>query len=117
MKKTKIFGLCLTGLILFVAGIFAGYFITIFQSNEKHEVYSQRQEELQIRTESYEPTCRELKELNNPKIIQKGNDMFLVKASQKRFIVFGLNVDPGEAPVTAWWGADRENALKQVCRD
>jgi hypothetical protein len=97
-------------------GAFLGYFMGIFQNYEGRVDLTKRKNELQIRTESYKPSCDDLKAVGKPRLIRKGSDRFVVDASENYFVVFGLNADPGKVPVTAWWGADRAAALAQFCK-
>ncbi len=115
MKKSKLFGFTLATLLILLSGVFIGYFIGLFKSYGGRVEFSKRQEELQIRTELYQPSCADLKEIGMPKIVKKGNDTFVVEVSENYYIVFGFNAEPGKTPVTAWWGASREDALKQAC--
>ena len=115
MKKTKVFGFTLIVLLILTAGVFIGYFIGLFNAYGDRVKMSKRQEDLQIRTESYQPSCDDLKKVEERRIVKSGNDTFVIEVSENYFVVFGLNAEPGKVPVTAWWGASREEALKQAC--
>jgi hypothetical protein len=115
MKKSKLVGSIFGGIVVFVLGIFMGYFIGVFQTSGHRVDFSKRKEALQIRTESYEPSCDELKKVGKPRVTKQGKDTIVVDVSEDYFVVFGLNAEPGKVPVTAWWGAGRAAAMKQAC--
>jgi len=115
MKKTKVFGFTLIALLILIFGVFIGYFIGLFKSYGDRVEVSKRHEDLQIRTESYQPSCDDLKGVGKRRIVKKENDTFVIDVSENYFVVFGLNAEPGKVPVTAWWGASRAEALKQAC--
>jgi hypothetical protein len=72
--------------------------------------------DLQVRTEEFEPDCAMLVgSLNQPVLMQQGDDYFTVLSDGRRFTVWGLNVR--ERPAGAWWSAEFEHAMKQACGD
>jgi hypothetical protein len=102
-------------LLALIIGFFSGLFYAAPSQGEKPSAIHQRQNELQRRTELYEPTCRDLKTRSHPRLIKNGNDYFLVSVRQDYFYVIGLDLDPAHSPLFAWWGAGLDNALKQSC--
>ena len=72
---------------------------------------------MQFRTESYTPTCEQLKSMGKPELIKKDNDYFIVDTSENYFVVLGFNAEPGKVPATAWWGAGRKELMNQTCKD
>ena len=116
-KMTKIFGFISISAILFGTGLYIGYYIGMLKSYRDYIELSKRQESFQVRTESYQPSCEDLKYSGKLKIVQKGNDTFIVDNSENYFVVFGFNNEPGKVPLTAWWGASRSDALKNACKE
>ena len=113
-KKVKFIlaaGYLLTGGVFF----YIGYFASTYNYNKYVLDRYERKSELHIRTEEYTPSCKELKNLNIPEIVKKGDDYFFVHTTEDYFRVFGINISPGKAPETYWWGAGRVEALKQAC--
>ena len=76
---------------------------------------SQRKERIKRLTESYIPSCEELKNNNSPRLVRKGNDYFFVEVQEDYYHVFGINVDPSQPPVLFWWGGGLASGLEQNC--
>jgi len=115
MKKIVIVISVICILATGVISFYIGYLTSIYNSDMYFLDSSKRKNELQKRTDLYSPSCEELKNLNIPNIVKKGDDYFFVHATNDYFRVFGINISPGKAPETYWWGAGRREALKQVC--
>jgi len=115
MKKTTLAGYIIGAILLMGLGFIGGYFMGIFNSLKEAREWSERQRAFQVRTEAYEPSCDELRKIGRPSVVKRGHDRFVVHVSEDSFVVFGFNAEPGKAPVTAWWGAGRKEALNQAC--
>lgn len=115
MKKTKVAVYIIAVIFIFMSGIFIGYHFSLFDSYKNKSEFSERRYDFQVRTESFNPTCEQLNRIGVSEVVKKGNDSFIVMVSMDYFVVFGFNAEPGNVPVTAWWGASRAEAMKQAC--
>ncbi len=115
MKKTKVAVYLIALILVFMSGIFIGYHFSLFDSYKNKSEFSERRDGFQIRTESFNPTCEQLKRIGVSQAVRKGNDVFIVSVSNDYFVVFGFNAEPGNVPIMAWWGASRAEAIRQAC--
>lgn len=116
MKKRYIMGAILGAIFLLVIGGGIGFLIALYSTMESEIKTTARQKDMHLRTEEYKPTCEQLKSIGNPQLIKKGNDYFIVDTSEDYFVVFGFNAEPGQVPVTSWWGAGRKELMEQTCK-
>ncbi|MFA5082036.1 MAG: hypothetical protein WC474_05785 [Hydrogenophilaceae bacterium] len=100
-------------LIALLAGGAAGYLAATLGDGAPQRTQLER--DFQVRVEEYQPTCAQLARegLNGP--VRAGGDYLFVRAQPDYFYVIGLRAEPGQAPITAWWGAARQSALAQAC--
>lgn len=120
-KKTKISlvsALSLLGVAsIFGFGFLCGILSAVDPTCDTVRKLSERHDKIQLHTESYDPSCEELKNKEIPKIVRQNNDFFFVNVSNDYYHVFGINVDPSEQPVLFWWGAELESTLEQKCAE
>lgn len=100
------------GILILTAAtsFYAGRFYEILSRDNAHDVKDRRTREFALRTERYQPSCREL--TSGPGLVRQDNDFFFVHTQNNRFRVLGINSETGQPPVFYWWGADLANALK-----
>ncbi len=110
MKKHLLFTF-----LLLLAGFFVGYYWAVIQEQHRIDREGKRMAQFQVRTEEYEPSCMDLQNENKPTLVTKGSDHFIVIVKRYDFIVLGLNTDADKSPITFWWSADLQNALRQSC--
>ncbi|MDD5364204.1 MAG: hypothetical protein PHR30_02590 [Gallionellaceae bacterium] len=96
-----------------LAGGAAGYFAATLSSGAPERTRLER--DFQVRVEEYQPTCAQLSKegLNGP--VRAGSDYLFVRVQPDYFYVIGLRAEPGQPPITAWWGAARQSARAQAC--
>ncbi len=102
-------------LVLFI-GIIAGYSYALTQKQKQTVTVDTRERQFQIRTEEYLPSCSELQRRNGPSLTSKGSDHFLVISRKEDFIVFGVNSEGDRPPISFWWSAGVNDAIKQSCK-
>ncbi len=102
-------------ILIFCIGVFSGYYWKVLQEGQQITLEDKRNRLLQVRTEEYEPSCTELRNTNKPTLTTRGSDHYIVIVRKTDFFVVGLNSEAGKAPITAWWGAELSNALRQSC--
>ena len=115
MKKTVIIISVAAFVVTGVISFYIGYLTSTYKSNNFFLDCCKRKSELRERTDLYSPSCEELKNLGIPKLVKKGDDYFFVHTTKDYFRVFGINISPGKAPETYWWGAGRREAFEQAC--
>lgn len=103
-------------LVVLLVGIGVGYYSAAILQQPQAVLKNDRERQFHIRTEEYQPSCAELQNTKIPSITRKGSDYFLVLTRTDDFMVFGLNVDEDNLPMTFWWGAELKNALRQACQ-
>lgn len=107
-------------ILLFVAGVAVaygiGYLNALWENDREHAVADKLKKEFALRVEAYQPSCEELRHKGLPVIRKKGNDYFLVLTTSDYYHVIGINHSTDKAPITYWWGAGLEHAVKE-CRD
>ncbi|GEM_PF-2667326 len=101
--------------LVLLVGIVVGYYSAVIPERQQAVLRNEREKQFHIRTEEFQPSCTQLQNTKIPSIIQKGSDYFLVITRTNDFMVFGLNVDENNPPMTFWWGAELEGALRQAC--
>lgn len=107
--------LLLAFLLGLLPGLWLGKYWAAFEDLRSTGEWNERRDQFQVRTEGYEPSCAELRNKGAPGIVTRGSDHFIVIVRDHDFIVFGLNAEPGKAPITAWWSAGLAAALRQAC--
>jgi hypothetical protein len=115
MKKRYIIGAILSALCFLVVGGVIGFIMGSYSGMESQIETTERQKDMQLRTEEYKPTCEQLKSVGKPQLIKNNQDYFVVDTSEDYFVVFGFNAEPGQVPVTSWWGAGRREFMEQAC--
>jgi membrane protein YqaA with SNARE-associated domain len=114
MNRKHVIGTILIAIVSSTLGGLVGFIAGTCSDMKSQIKATQRQKDMQLKTEDYSPTCEQLKSVHMPQFAKKGNDYFAVVGSEKYFVVFGFNAEPGKVPVTAWWGADRDEAIKKT---
>lgn len=102
--------------IIFSSGFLLGILYVADPACSPKRKLSKRQNEIQLRTEQYQPSCEELKNKGLPVLVRQKNDYFFVNVQNDYYHVFGINTDPSEPPVFSWWGAGLESTLEQKCK-
>lgn len=99
-----------------VCGFFAGRLYETMSRDEHAREMEKRERLLALRTEKYQPSCKELKHQGLPSLTKQDHDYYFVHTRSNYYHVVGINTDPEKPPVTYWWGAGLASALA-ACTD
>ncbi len=114
--KTKIIIAIITGVVGFAGGYLVSFWGHMNQMQNQPSEQDNRREELHLRTESYLPDCAELTRKGVPQMVKKGDDYYWVHTTDDYCYVMGLNIEPGQPPITTWWGAGLEYERQRACK-
>lgn len=103
-------------ILLFTLSVGAAYAWGTLSAQWKNEAWHQaqesRQKEFAHRLDRYTPTCSQLQQEGFSPVVTTGEDRIMVHTAGDYFYVIGINIAPGKAPLTSWWGAGRTHALQ-----
>ena len=105
-----------TVVVATLIGVYLGSISATLKESKQYGAWNQRRDQLQVRSERDQPTCAQLKRVGEPTLVVHGNDRYIVDVQADYFYVFGINTDPGQPPVTAWWGGGLKAAQQQACK-